>query len=206
MYDLSNMSPEDAAFFREKGYPRQTPEFEARMNAWARKLNAELAPHRALIDQRKDEWLDNWNKLFARDHDAIGRVLKHHLILEHYVTRYLEAVAPNHNWKRARLRFAQKIELIPKGDIIIDSLVLGIREVNAVRNALGHQIDARPALGTLEQCVRTLGHMHPYWQKTYSDAIAVIEDFTELVCSSLPIDADVAQIYKDAHERVGPMK
>ena len=204
MYDLSHLSPEDAAYFREKGYLRQTPELEAQINDHARRLNAELAPHRATLDRNFAAWRDEIEKLFARDHEAIGRVLKHHLILEDRVTRHLEAVAPRPDWRRARLRFAQKLDLIPKDQGITDSIVRGIREINGVRNNLGHQIAAQPALQDLRECVRLLGLIHPYFNNTYSDALHVIEDFTQLVCGSLPVDAETMKIFRDAEARVGP--
>ncbi len=201
MRDLSQLSPEDATFFRERGYLPQTPETTKRLNEWALRLREELGPHQGLLDREFTEWRDEMDRLFARDHNAIGRVLKHHLILEHYITRHLEAVAPGHDWSRARLRFGQKVDLIPQGNEIIEYLVPGIREINAIRNRLGHQINAQPSLDSLNRCIESLGIIHPYCHKTYSEAVDVIEDFTAMVCRWLPVQPETLRIFREAEQR-----
>jgi hypothetical protein len=203
--DLSNLSHEDAAFFREKGYLQQKPEVEAWVRDYAKKLVQELAPHQAFIEKRFQEENTRFTSLFARDHDAIGRVLKHHLILESYMTRHLEAVSPTHAWRDARLGFARKVELLPKENQQIQFLLPGIREVNAIRNMFSHEIDATPSLDSVKQCLRVLEISHPYFNKTYTHAIDVVEDFTATACLWLSVDKEVELIFKEAHSRVKPL-
>jgi hypothetical protein len=193
-----------AQYFREKGYLPQTPELDAMMNEYARKVSRELDPYRAVLDNKLAESNAYFDQLFSRDHQAIGRILKHHLILENCLTRFLESVAPMHDWRRARLRFAQKVAVIPKGQWPIDQFVPGMLEINALRNAIGHQLEAKPSLEALAQCVRSLGIMHPYCHAPYTDPVKIVEDFTQLVCPYLLFDKQVADIYKKAHERAGP--
>jgi hypothetical protein len=195
---------ETARYFREKGYLPQTPELDAMMSEYAIKVNAELAPYRTLLDQKLAESNAYFDQLFSRDHEAIGRILKHHLILENCITRFLESVAPKHNWRRAHLRFAQKVAVIPKGRWLIDQFVPGMLEINALRNAIGHQIEAVPSLDALRECVRSLGIVHPYCHVPYTDPVKVVELFTQLVCPYLLFDKQVEEIYKKAHERAGP--
>jgi hypothetical protein len=201
-YDLSGMTDEEIAYFKEHGYPRQAPEVEAWMQDYARKLLIELQPHQALIDQRFKESRDRADQLFSRDHDAIGRILKHHLILENYITRHLEALSPRHDWRNARLRFAQKIALLPKDNPQIQYLIPGIREINDARNVFGHRIEARLSMDSVKACLDVLELAHPYFNKSYTDPIDVIQDFTQHACASLFLDKEVQQIFKEAHARV----
>ena len=201
-FNLKDLSDEDAEFFVEHGFLRQTPEVDARIKDTARRMDHELAPYQAFIDQRSAAERDLFDKLFSRDHDAIGRVLKQHLILENYITHHLESTSPNHEWRAAGLRFAQKVGLLPTDNAQVQWIIPGIREINRVRNSLGHEIDAEPSLAALRECLQVLGLTYPYWQKTYSNAIDVIEDFTELACRWLSVDNEVEQIFRDARARV----
>lgn len=201
-YDLSGMNDDEVAYFKEHGYRRQTPEMEARVRDYAKKLVNELRPHKALIDQRFNESRERANKLFSREHELIGRILKNHLILENYITRHLEVVSPGHNWRTARLRFAQKVALLPKDDPHMQLLIPGIREINDVRNLFGHQIEAQLSMESVKACLDLLESTHPYFNKKYTSPMDVIEDFTQHACASLFLDKEVQQIFKEAHERV----
>jgi hypothetical protein len=77
---------------------------------------AKLAPQLPRIEKRFNQENEAFKSLLAQDHDLIGRVLKCHLIIENYINRHLESTSPSHNWQGARLRFAQKIELLPQND------------------------------------------------------------------------------------------
>ena len=201
-YDLSGMSDDEVAYFKEHGHPRQAPEVEAWIQDYARKLRIELLPHRAFIDRRFTESQERANNLFSREHEMIGRILKHHLILENYITRHLEVVSPGHNWRSARLRFAQKVALLPKDDPHMQLLIAGIREINDVRNLFGHQIEAQLSMESVKACLEVLELTHSYFNKNYTDPIEVIEDFTQYACAALFLDKEVRQIFKEAHARV----
>jgi hypothetical protein len=203
-YDLSELSEEDATYFREHGYPRQKPEVEARIFARAHKLVQELAPHQAFIDKRIQELGELRDNLFSRDHDLMGKILKHHLILEFYINRHFETIFPANKRPSRRLAFAQKLELIPIDNFLMPLVIPGLREINDVRNAFAHDIDANLSLDSLKTCRKVLGLMHPYFNKTYSDPIDVIEDFTGIACLRLDVDKDLDQIFKQANARVGP--
>src|SRR5437016_4257424 len=91
---------------------------------------AELAPQSPKIEKRFNQENEAFKKLLARDHDLIGRVLKCHLIIENYINRYLESVSPSHNWRSAKLYFAQKIKLLPQGEVKVSWILRGIKEIN----------------------------------------------------------------------------
>jgi len=81
-----------------------------------------------------------WNQ----DVTAIGRILRAHLYVEHYLTEHLQQVNPRlPDLDEARLTFAQKVHLLD-GDwnIGIRQLTPGIKQLNKVRNRLAHNLAA----------------------------------------------------------------
>lgn len=86
-----------------------------------------------------DELNEKWNQ----DANLIGRILRAHLFVEHYLTRYLEARNPNlRRLDNARLSFSQKAELIDREDPRVSYLVQGIQRLNRIRNRLAHNLSA----------------------------------------------------------------
>jgi len=77
----------------------------------------------------------------SRDQDPISQVLRLHLIVEHYLLAYLRTVNPSiGDLSRARLTFAQKLQLADNEETTIQLLDPGIRCLNALRNRLAHSL------------------------------------------------------------------
>lgn len=90
-----------------------------------------------IMDDRFKELNDLWNQETA----IVGRVLKAHLIVEHYLTQYLQYQNPNiGNLNKAKLSFFQKIELLNDNDISISFLKPGLIQINRIRNKLAHNL------------------------------------------------------------------
>jgi hypothetical protein len=142
---------------------------------------AELAPKWARIEQRFNEENEPFKKRLAQDHDLIGRVLKCHLFVENYIHRHLEAISPEHDWESAKLRFAQKINLLPSTDPKVAWLLPGIKELNSVRNRFGHRISAKIELADLPECQSALAIARS--GKKYTADVEAIEDFTMVACT-----------------------
>lgn len=82
---------------------------------------------------------ERWNK----DVTTIGRILRAHLHVEHYLTVYLQHVNPQlGNLDEARTTFNQKVNLLPAQDPRIDFLRAGIKHLNKIRNRLAHNLEA----------------------------------------------------------------
>jgi hypothetical protein len=160
---------------------------------------AELAPHFPRIEKRFDQENEAFKRLLAQDHDLIGRVLKCHLIIENYINRHLESVSPSHNWQEARLRFAQKIELMPRENPKVAWILPGIRQINKIRNRFGHRISADVSLGDLTECISVLAIARK--DKKYTDSIQIIEDFTTVACTWLIVDPEIEGVFAEAFER-----
>ena len=73
---------------------------------------ASLKPHWPEIEQHFKQENEAYIRLIATAHGDIGRVLKCHLVVEHYLERYLAQHLPT--IVEARLTFAQKSKLLPQ--------------------------------------------------------------------------------------------
>lgn len=95
--------------------------------------------YRIVSEKRNQEISDLWNQ----DAGQMGRILRSHLFVEHYLTEYLSAQNPNlENLRKARLSFSQKIELADRQGSPEAYLFPGIRRLNQVRNKLAHTLMA----------------------------------------------------------------
>lgn len=160
---------------------------------------AELAPKWPRIEQRFNEENEAFKKLLAQDHDLIGQVLKCHMIVENYINRHLEAVSPEHDWESAKLRFAQKISLLPSTNPKVAWLLPGIKELNSVRNRLGHRDSAKIELADLPECQSVLAIARS--GKKYTAPVELIEDFITVACTWLIVDKEIEGIFEEAFTR-----
>jgi hypothetical protein len=119
---------------------RESPEkFAARVIALHGGREAFLAHSNAQINELNLRW--------NQDAVLIGRILRAHLFVEHYLTKYLAARNPNvGDIEEARLSFFQKVALLGQNDPRVSYLVPGIRRLNAVRNRLAHTLSALVSL------------------------------------------------------------
>src|ERR1035441_458658 len=83
--------------------------------------------------------IDEFNSLWLQDAERIGRVLRAHLTVEHFLTRYIEFKNPMlPSLADARITFSQKIDLLHQNDRLACELKPGLRRLNQVRNRLAH--------------------------------------------------------------------
>lgn len=93
----------------------------------------------AAMEADYDAMKERWNQ----DTDSIGRILRSHLYLEHYLTEYLQHANPAlGDLDEARLNFAQKANLLRSDAPVIDMIIGGIRHLNKIRNRLAHNLRA----------------------------------------------------------------
>jgi hypothetical protein len=94
---------------------------------------------REVIDAEFGEMHRRW----VQDVGTIGRILRSHLYVEHYLSEYLEKANPRlGSVANARLTFAQKLELLDLRDPLQVELLPGINHLNAIRNRLSHRLSA----------------------------------------------------------------
>lgn len=94
---------------------------------------------REITDAEFGEMQRRWNQ----DVGAIGRILRSHLYVEHYLSEYLEKANPRlGSVAKAHLTFSQKFELLDHKDPQLAEVLLGIKHLNAIRNRLAHRLSA----------------------------------------------------------------
>lgn len=94
---------------------------------------------RATIDAEFGSMTKRWNQ----DVESIGRILRSHLYLEHYLTEHLEKVNSQLGpVSKAHLSFTQKVDLLDSRSPRLAEILPGIRHLNKVRNRLAHQLTA----------------------------------------------------------------
>ena len=92
------------------------------------------------IDNDLAEINTRWNQ----NVEVIGRILRAHLFVEHYLTQYLQDANPNlGSLSSARVSFAQKVSLLDSENSDVASLLIGIKQLNKIRNRLAHNLDAQ---------------------------------------------------------------
>lgn len=80
---------------------------------------------------------------WEQDTGTIGRILRAHLFVEHFLTEYLSARNPQlGSVADAKLSFGQKLALVGNGTGGVEYLLPGIRRLNAIRNRLAHSLHA----------------------------------------------------------------
>ncbi len=91
-----------------------------------------------------DEELANINARWNQNVSEIGRILRAHLFVEHYLTQYLAQANPRlGSLSDARATFAQKVSLLDVDNPDIAAMLPGIKRLNAIRNRLAHNLGAQ---------------------------------------------------------------
>jgi hypothetical protein len=87
---------------------------------------------------------DEINALWNQNVSAIGRILRAHLFVEHYLVEYLTKANPRlGSMSEARISFAQKVVLLDTSNKDLSSILPGIKRLNAIRNRLAHNLSAQ---------------------------------------------------------------
>lgn len=90
-----------------------------------------------IIDAEFAEVGRRWNQ----DVVAIGRILRSHLFVEHYLNEHLTKANPRlGSVEKARLTFAQKVSLIDADDARLREILPGVKHLNSIRNRLAHRL------------------------------------------------------------------
>jgi hypothetical protein len=93
------------------------------------------------LDAATQDHMREFSSLWDADAERIGRVLKAHLTVEYFLTRYIEYNNPNlPSIREVRLTFSQKMDFISPSDSLLYDLKPGIKRLNQIRNRLAHNI------------------------------------------------------------------
>lgn len=133
--------------------------------------------------------------LWNQNTEMIGRILRCHLFVEHFMNEYLSTKLPGINLDDVRLTFAQKVALIGTNVTpVISALLPGIRRLNSIRNRLAHTLKGQILTEDVDALVKiplfqamrveaARRRMPP--SQPSLDGIIVLEEFAQHVGSSL---------------------
>lgn len=80
---------------------------------------------------------------WEQDTATIGRILRSHLFVEHFLTEFIQLRNPDlGSLDDARISFSQKLALVGAGTARTSYLIPGIRRLNSIRNRLAHTLRA----------------------------------------------------------------
>jgi hypothetical protein len=120
---------------------------------------------------------------FSADHNAIGRVLKVHLVIEQYLNEHIREKYKIQNLEELRLSFHQKALLL-KDDLSPAAWVKGaIQNVNTVRNKFSHTLTPKIEWGAINNVIDVLRIARK--GETYNEPIDAIEAFAPVACAFL---------------------
>ena len=142
-----------------------------------------------------------WKNLENIDYDSIGKILVSHLLIETYITKYINLRIPNSfDIDSANLTFSKKLNII-KGDL--ESMPFkfynGINIINKIRNRYSHNLEStidNSEIGIIKSFLEDYGKIYqdPGTKDNkanrlsftnMADYITIIESFTNLFCSCL---------------------
>jgi hypothetical protein len=153
----------------------------------------------AEFDRQNARFLD----LANAEHDAIGRVLKAHLIVEHYVNHFL---MDHLGWSERELAEAefechQKILLLPKEATAASFVRPGILQLNKVRNRLGHRLRFQPDWNQISAIAEVLEIARP--NVNFPTPVEAIEAFAAVAAAFLSVaPIELQHIFLDAFKEV----
>ena len=154
---------------------------------------AKLKPHWAAINKHFEHERRIFIGLTSSPHDTLGRVLKCHLIVEHYLNRFLVAHFGIDNFDEVRLTFAQKANLIPDRATAASFVKPGIVRLNQIRNQFSHSLGAEISEADDLSSMRTVLDIFRSGV-TFKSPIETIETFTTLACTFMIVaPADIQQ-------------
>jgi hypothetical protein len=159
------------------------------------------APH---IEADFEAFKQQYRSLLEIDHASKALILQSHLVVEYYVTQYLEAANPaSPKIGTARLTFTQKLELADHPQVNFHFLMDGIRALNTIRNKIAHRLDFVPKeqdFAPILECVRI---WHTAARKPIPQGLNILSVFTEIVCAFLHGDTQAIKRHGNGAGLVG---
>ncbi|HCG7383725.1 TPA: hypothetical protein NJ378_004566 [Vibrio parahaemolyticus] len=160
-----------------------------------------LKPHMEELDTYFQNKNSDFRALMETNHDELGRVLKCHLVIEHYLTIYFSNHYGIDDIDQIRLSFAQKVNLLPDKGSAVSYVKKGIERVNKIRNRFGHKLDATICNGELNELDDVLKIMRP--EVGSETPINRIENFTAIACTFLNVaPKEIEEIFSQAFKNV----
>jgi hypothetical protein len=160
-----------------------------------------LRPHWDEIEKHFEHENDQFKALMAEDHDTLGQVLKCHLIVEHYLDRFLSVHFGIDDISSVKLSFFQKARLLPDHASAAAFVKPGILKLNQIRNQFGHRLRAelhRGQFGPINEILEVARNgVH------FEEPIDALRAFTTVASTFLVVPPPTLQdVFMDAFSTV----
>lgn len=169
---------------------------------------------------RLDKRYAEFTRVWKQDAERMGRILRAHLAVEHFVGMYLCAMNRNlGDVAGARLSYAQKVDLLKAEENSMVAMILpGLRRLGAIRNRIAHRLqvdltkedeDVFVAIG-LFKVTRDAKHgnylEHPEVKPIAEDPpLAILEEFAQFASGLLHAAADPdREVWAEAMKAFAP--
>jgi hypothetical protein len=160
-----------------------------------------IKPHMDSIEKHFSEMNGIFINLMEQPHDNIGRVLKCHLVVEHFLTKFLVDFYRIDGLENLQLRFAQKIELVPRAGGSASFVRPGIIQLNKIRNKLGHDLSTQIERHNISAIYEVLAIARK--GINLDDPIKAIEAFTPIACAFLSVPPpELQKIFMEAFQTI----
>lgn len=144
-----------------------------------------MKPHMSSIERHFTEMNNMFLGLINQPHDNIGRVLKCHLVIENFLTGFLRDYYKIESLDSLKLRFAQKVEIIPRAGVSASFVRPGIIQLNKIRNKFSHDLSTHIEKHDISAIYEVLAVARR--KSTFDDPIEAIEAFTPIACAFLSL-------------------
>lgn len=139
--------------------------------------------------------------LAASDHDAIGLVLRAHLVIESFMDTFLAQHYGLEDLDGLKLSFFQKAKLLPSRGSSAAAVRPGILQVNSVRNKYGHrlnhEIERHEISAVLEMLHAARLGVH------FASEVEAIEAFAPVACAFLSVPLpELQELFLEAFRNV----
>ena len=162
---------------------------------------ARLKPHMAEIEAHFNAENARFIELMSRPHDVVGRLLKCHLVVEHYLDRFLSEHFGIEDVERAKLGFFNKAMLLPNKAASAAVVKPGILKLNTLRNRAGHNLGSNITFGDLGPISDVLAIARA--SVKFAEPTEAIEAFTTVACTWLIVPPkEHQQLFVDAFSEV----
>lgn len=160
-----------------------------------------LQPRWTEIEAEFNKHNERFLRLASTDYEAIGRVVRAHLLVENFIDTHLEETLKIKNIAEARLTFAQKIKLLPAASSGAAFVRPGILQLNSVRNKLGHRVMHEVEHHEISAIYEALAIGRS--GVAYDSPVLAIEAFAPMVCAFLSVSTpDIQQLFRDAFAKI----
>lgn len=144
-------------------------------------LLKKLLSDRPEMEKDLEDFNQQYREFLKKDDSSIGAILRCHLLVEHFLDRYIEAANPSiQKFEDARLSFAQKLVIADHPKSIVHAIMPSLRALNRLRNHLAHKLSAsfdETLLGPINEFMTTWNKAGGY---PVPKGIRMVEEFALL--------------------------